>query len=204
MTEWEEITAALAIRYAKAEIDETPDSVVVSSSNPEPKDLASSPRGIYGKAVALGWTVTLDASVTRHKDVLMAEDGKEKRKGDVKTPAHNEEHLWLTAVDSTHKLGFLAEWLDGKPVGFLVQDPVGVPVENFVDYWRLKESVKPTGHYNDGTDRIVNRHYFNKITPFTDWLTDWLELLAPESAPKRKAPKKPKDELLLEGGDWDG
>lgn len=184
--------------------------VISSTREVNPATMPTSARGVLKKATALGWKIEMGQSITRHdpifimKDGAVRKDGSQARQGDIRTPAHDETHLVITAVDEHRTTGFAATWDDGKPSGFRIVDPVGIPIENFVDYWRLKESVKPKDQYNDGTDRILHRHYFEKITPFSNWLTDWLEILAPESAPKRKAPRKAKDEVLFEGGDWNG
>jgi hypothetical protein len=184
--------------------------VIESTREVDPATLPTSAKSVLKKATALGWNIEMGQSVTRHDPIFYMKDGAERkdgsqaRQGDVRTPAHDETHLVIAAVDKGRTTGFSATWDDGKPSGFRIVDPVGIPIENFVDHWRLKESVKPKDDYNDGTDRIVHRHFFEKITPFNDWLTDWLELLAPESAPKRKAAKKTKEENLLEGADWNG
>jgi hypothetical protein len=189
--------------------------VVSATRDVDPTTLATSPNGVWKKAEALGWKINASRSVTRHEPVFILKDGKPRkdgtqaRQGDVRTPTHDETHLVITAVDALRTTGFAGSWDDGKPTGFRIVDPVGIPIENYVDYWRRKESIKPKDDYNDGTDRIVHRHFFDKITPFNDWLTDWLEILAPESAPKRKAPKtKPTvDETIAAPmliGEWNG
>lgn len=183
--------------------------VISSTREVDPATLPTSAKSVYKKTHALGWNIEMGQSVTRHDPVFYASDGKVARQGDVKVPAHDETHLVITAVDSHRTTGFAAMWDDGKPTGFRIVDPVGIPIENYVDYWRLKESVRPKDDYNDGSDRIVNRHFFEKITPFNDWLTDWLELLAPEAAPKRKAAKSKltADESIAAPmliGEWNG
>jgi hypothetical protein len=179
---------------------------------PDPADFGLSARKAHKHALSLDWEIHLSASTTHHPAVLMVGDGKEKQRGEVKTPAKDIDHLWIAAVDSHRRTGFIAEYLDGKFVGARVKDPVGIPVENFVDYDVGKERYSPGWRevetYNDGTERLEHDYYFRQATPFLEWLIDWLEILAPEKAPKRKAPPAPKataeefDLSLLKGNQW--
>lgn len=165
------------------------DDFAVISTTREPV-LTASPKRILKRAEALGWTVQTCGAVTHHEAVLMVADGKELRRGDVKTPEHDRTHVWMRARHPGGPLGFLATWTDGKFVDALVLDPYGIPVENRANYLLSAAAAKenPTlaalraeadALYNDGSTRLEKRHLFSTATDFTNWLDEWTRVLGP-------------------------
>jgi len=161
------------------------------------------------KATDLGWTVQHSTVVVHVPDVLMESDGATGQRGEIRTPAHDE--VWVT-VAATHPqgvFGFKASWRDRKFVDAHIIDPLGIPVENWVDYAssshhlrRVKDepakahqqrvaeaqetALRRAWEYNDGTFRDEQRHYTKKATVLTTWLNDLLLVMNPSKAPKPK------------------
>lgn len=181
--------------------------------------LPLSPKKVNVRAAAMGWEISVQQTVTHHENTYMAKDGKVRQdgtqsfQGELKKAAHDQTHLYMTVVSETYKVAFVASWLDNGFEGARIRDSVGVPVENYVEYGRLEDSVKPVGYYNDGTMRIEHDYYFKTATPFMLWLEDWVGLIAPEffEKQKKKAVPKTKQEKAddkaiapLETGEWIG
>lgn len=186
-------------------------------------ELTGAPATAAKKATDLGWVVQHDTAIVHIPDALMESDGATGQKGEVKTPAHDE--VWVT-VAATHpkgQFGFRANWRDRKFVDAHIADPLGIPVENWIDYspsanqlrrakdepvnahQRRVHEVQATAtrrawEYNDGTFRDEKRHYTKKATVLTTWLNDLLLVVNPSKAPKPKKTKPEPEypELLLE------
>lgn len=205
------------VQLVAEEVERTPAFRVTSKIAIDPTTLMRSPKGIYLKVAAMGWTLAVRQTTTHHEAALMMKDGKvqkdgsQRMQGDVKTPAKDATHLFMQAFDRERRLAFTASWLDGGFESAIVWDLlVGVPVENFFDYSRLKDGIRPIGDYNDGTDRIAHKLHFAAMTPFVEWLDDWVGIIAPEFFEKKpKTIRKTKEEKAderalkpLELGEW--
>lgn len=202
--------------------------VVSIESHVDIGTLSASPKSAAKKAEDLGWLVQANTSVTRHPDLLMVNDGKDRQRGDVKVPAHDEHHVFMLAIHPTGKVGFKAMWSDGKFDHAFLLDPLGIQVENWIDYspssselrrakdepqWAFEARVKAAKEraewmswtYNDGSFRKEHRHLVIKATTLTDWLSDWLAVVNPSKAPKAR-PKKAEPEPVneLKGDEWFG
>jgi hypothetical protein len=210
------------IKYAEAvkvlaDMQEAADFVLVEPSRPiESGDLPASALKVYRALVAMGWETLTHLSITHHDDVLWATDSEEgaeteRSKGDVKTPAHDRRHYWLSGRHKTLGAAFTAHWegkgRDGKNATFQsarVADPAGIPVENFVDYMPTKTEAKSSGNaeaamehgarqsqeYNDGTLRLENVVLMTTTRDFLAWIDDWLGLLAPKHKSLSSKPKE--------------
>lgn len=192
-------------------------------------DLGTSPKGIHTRATRLGWEVTVRRSRTHHEDVPFLNDGKTGQRGEVKTAAHERRHYSLVAIDSTRKVGFSAMWTgkgaDGKTAAFIdaiVVDPVGMPVELYVDYdlgsvitkargcgeAKAREFVETCDRdYNDGKSYLCKRFMLKSAADLVDWLNDWTEMAGLEViVPKPKKVKTPEPEPtgleLIALGEW--
>lgn len=169
------------------------------------------------KAHDLGWDAQYRAIVIHVPDVLMESDGATGQRGEVRTPAHDEVWVTVTAVHPDRVFGFKASWRDRKFVDAHIIDPLGIPVENWIDYTpssnqlrRAKDeparahqqrvaeiqgtATRRAWEYNDGTFRDEKRHYTKKATVLTTWLNDLLLVINPSKAPKPKKQKPVKPE----------
>ena len=211
--------------------DSTEPAFTIISTTDEPI-LTASPKSILKKAHDLGWKVQVRGSVTHHEPVLMMSDGKDKQRGEVKTPAHDKTHIFMRASHPKGQVGFQACWTDGKFVSGQIIDPLGFEVENWADYSPAsirqvkdepatafkarKEQIEYRAQmmaydYNDQTYRTEHRKLTSKATELTDWLHQWLAIVNPDALPKPKAAPKPKtaqpteqDQALapLQIGEW--
>lgn len=186
------VTAAVKARFAAKEArpDEDGSTFTVTSitDDVDRAKLPASPKKTLKTVTALGWDVlALRRTVTHHPAVLMQSDGKTGLKGDVKTPERDMEHIFLTAADDTRQIAFEASWLDHKFEDAIVRDPLGIPVELFVDYAPSVERKKTLGveyavsqgehrdyEYNDGVSHLAKTHYMKTSTELDAWLNDWL------------------------------
>lgn len=92
------------------EEDLEPPFVVVSRT--DIPDLTASPRSVIKKATALGWDVRVQGATTHHEDLLLMNDGKTGQRGEVKTPAHDKTHVWVSAKMPGARIGFVATYCD--------------------------------------------------------------------------------------------
>jgi hypothetical protein len=170
------------------------------------------------KSVA-GWPISeLMASVVKVSDEFrLADSGKkpgeeapEHRRGDLKKPAHRRVHWWLTAAHPGLRLAFQAHWEQKRgrtarsaPAFTFVEatcaDPVGMPVEFFVDYglgvirrekdepdWayverseRLQLAARERDYrYNDGQSWLNRRPVFRAFKEFDLWLGEANQMVA--------------------------
>ena len=178
----------------------------------DPAKLPASPKRTYKKAEALGWNITLQSSVTHHPPVVLLKDsakarkdGTKGRKGDVRSPAKDVTHLFMSAVHESRKLGFLATWKSNSFSDATVRDPLGIPVELYGDYSKGPRPAECDVH-NDGISYLAKMVTYSSAAPFEDWLADWMEMKGVEV--KRPTPRKKKEEPmdvgigLIETGEW--
>lgn len=196
------------VRYA-ARIDE---SVV---------KLPLGPRSVVAAARALGWETRAFGSAVTFPPVkyLAASDGHEA--GDVRFPVKEIEHTVIQAKAAGARLGFKATWATtGSKTSFesaLVYDPLGIFVEEIADYSANEYMVKLHGAdeaeqiawtrgatYNQGTLRRGFTVLYQAITPFFEWLNEWLEMQTPthkKLGRKVKETTKP-EPLALGDTEW--
>jgi len=195
-------------------------------------DLPSRAKAVGLAAEAMKWSVSAWRSTFMVAEVLYLADSPQDAKdphqaGEVRFPACSERRYWVEARHPEAALGFRALWA-GKGEGSggdfdhaIVVDPLGIPVENYVDYtidktrarelqWSERQRVEHgrelNFRINDGSSRMEKRYLFHKATDFMLWMDDWLTQLAPDHktlAPKTRV-KKTVDEQLLSGEDWHG
>lgn len=178
------------------------------------------------KATDLGWNVQHRITIIHVPDLILENDGATGQRGDVRTPAHDEVWATVAAVHPQGHFGFKASWRDRKFVDAQIADPLGIPVENWVDYSpssnslrRAKDEpaqahrqrVQDAEHtaarrawdYNDGSQRLEKRHFTKKATVLTNWLNDLLLVTNPSKAPKPRKPKNPEPEYpVLQLEEW--
>lgn len=201
-----------AIQIEVLDREEASFQVIESTTRIDPGTLTRSPKGLLSHIAPLNWSVTFSSSRTHHDPVFILKDGKEKKDGtrslagDLLYAEKEVTHLLIAAVDNRYRVGFIAQWHDNGFGNAMVQDPIGIPRENYVDYWKAKEGPRPVADYNDGSSRVEHRFLFTKMGDFETWIDDWIKIIAPESyvEPKPKAVKKTKDEQLLDGTEWAG
>lgn len=213
---WDQIKATVRAD-CNPEVDEEVEVVEVFTvteidTDVNPAKLPASPKRVYKKAEALGWDITLQASVTHHpatflmKDSAKArKDGTKGRKGDPKTPAKDITHLFMAAVHESRKLGFLAAWKANSFSDATVRDPLGIPVELYGDYSKGPRPEECDLH-NDGVSYLAKMATYSSAAEFEDWLSDWQEIAGIEV--KRPAPRKKKEVAVDQGiglvdiGEW--
>lgn len=178
---------------------ESPFAVISKTTDPE---LPASPRGIVKKALALGWEVKTLGSTTRHEPVLLMNDGKTGQRGEVKTPAHDKAHIWVSGNMPGARIGFTATWVDRKFVEAQLHDVLGFQVENYFEYkqpavrrakdepqWAfearqraaIETARRQNYEYNDGTTRTENTVLVSKMGDLTDFLNDYLSITTERS-----------------------
>ena len=151
-------------------------------------------------ARALGWSPQFLAFLERTPAVYWASDGEGRAAGDLRKAAAYALIVQMFARHPKVRLGFVAEWVDGKFSWAKVADPVGIPIELYADYGidhnqakalgMSKEAAKAAGdrisaQYNDGASHLVRTHFFKTtVTPFTTWLADWQAMLTPTKETK--------------------
>lgn len=125
------------------------------------------------------WRIFAQHSQTHHQPVLMKEDGKEARKGDIRTPEQDIDHWSIRAILT-----------DGKRVAARLSAS-----------WDKPESGKSVKF--DGAviwDAITKQQVVEtQVGPFHDWLRTF----APDGAPKVAKPKQ-SEVSLLEIDEWRG
>lgn len=198
--DWQQVMEGHHARYAApadANDDDTPKFTVTSSRmDVDPKTVSDSPKKTLKAVAALKWKVLgIQETITHHEPTLQMSDGKVKKdgsqalKGDVKTAAHDDTHIFITVTNPTRQVGFQASWVGGRFEGVTMHDPIGFPRELFCDYTPSAERKKTLGakvaielaegynfDYNDGVSRLAKTHYTTVAGEFTAWLDDWLNL----------------------------
>ena len=177
-----------------------------------PINLSASPKTIYKRAVAMGFTMQMVGTLTHHPATVYAAASLKtgKQKGDVKDAEKRIKHIYMAGMREDAKVGFFATWNDGKFGGARIADPLGIYRELYFGYGDTERGLRQHQDYNDDEQILLTRAYLPNATKFTEWILDWLQMLAPEAMPKPKAPKKVKptaDESLiapLSTGEWIG
>lgn len=182
------VKAMFALREARPDDDEPTFTVASVTDDVDRAKLPISPRRILEMVDALGWDVlALRQTVTHHPAELMQNDGKTGPKGTAKKPECDVKHIFLVSADATRKIAFEASWLDGRFEDVTMLDPLGIPVELYVDYKPTAERKKTLGadyaiehgdrqdrEYNDGMSWLAKRHCTRVSGEFNAWLNDWL------------------------------
>ena len=155
-------------------------------------DLPTSPKK-YLKWVSQnpGWQTHAQRSITRHEPVIYAADSKKKpgqeqpenRKGDVRVTARDVEHWGLQAAIVRDRVGYAWFWASWETIN-------GKTTFTGANRW-------------DGftEEKLLERQ--------AGGFDEWLRILAPTGAPKKKEPKPeidPIEPLMaeLEKGEWNG
>jgi len=200
----ERVIRVRAERQAEAEVVRE-----VESTTREPADLPEklplSPRKVLKLVGALDWRHQV-VGFTEHRPAVLyvgATDGH--NAGDVYIEAKDLTGIVIGAKHDGYRLGFTAEWLDGKFDAATIYDPIGIPVELYSDYspnandlrrvkdepeWAWKERVqrikdaaeKCDREYNTGDSWLSRKYNTKKATELFDWLADWQEQLTPKEA----------------------
>ncbi len=193
-----------------------------------PDSFASSPKRILQAIEDLGWTSKAGATRVHHPDTfLVAGD----RIGELKTAAHDVEHLWIAAKHKQSITGFIAHWTDNRFTDAVLIDPIGIPMENWVDYKAPsitrgkdeteqsferrtlraeQDTYRQNYEYNDGSSRLEHKRLVDSANEFNQWMNDWLELWAPgaklltiRASRKKVAPTTEQiNEAILAGEEW--
>lgn len=149
-------------------------------------ELPTSPKGIYRRAEAAGWRVAAQRSKAHHAATLFQADSEEgaaetdrHERGDVRYPAEDRSHWGVHAVLTS----------DAGVLGFKL----------FYETRPKSDSKVATAFSAAWCFDPVNRLIFcRKAGEFETWF----DIVVPPAEPKK--PRKSKDELLIEGDDWNG
>ena len=205
------------LRLAAQEIVIEPPTTSVLERMVMPLDAASvAIRKMGERLVAVGWDVQLAFSRTHTTAEYRANDSERKpgqeapehRRGDLRKEAHDTTHWWLSAAFPPLRLGMTAHWVEGvTPKGarsFGLQeaccrDPVGMPLENWVDYqpdanalkqakdepkWAyearvarlLQDAARMDAEYNKPYPWLTFRPTFTKAGDLELWLQEAIEM----------------------------
>ena len=199
----------------------------------EISSLGTSPKKLANAAASLGlsvscWVVVLDIAPTLYKHDAKENSGKSHRAGDVLHEGYVGRRYTVEARHPTAALGFQAFYLgkvaEGNTASFehaRIADPLGIQVENHVDYTRagqpgesaqdrerrIQEGMAMNRRINDGSMRTEKTRTFKSSGEFTVWLDDYLALAGlPTLTPKRRVrlTAEEKEAELLKGGEWGG
>lgn len=206
------------------------------TSSRDAEAIPTSPAGILKSVDALAWDRTVREFTVHHPDDYYAGDSKATgaSAGDLKTPAHDVDHLAMLAKHPGGRLGFYAEWIQtvtakGAPgakfVYALIVDPVGLPREMHYHYkidkrygesmgWndevRAEKTTRLSIEYNDGDTALHKIVTSEKAADLTAWLEEWMKMLVPGYVPKERAASKKQKQAeataadLLQEGEWTG
>lgn len=196
--------------------------------------LGIAPKRVFTAAAQLGlevqaWRILIDVDPVYYVSDSDEKSEKTYSAGDVRFEGYIGRRYVVDAAHMESRLGFQAYYLgkgaEGNTASFesaRVHDPLGIDVENWVDYtvdktrakalnWteemRIQMGMAMNAQINDGSMRKEHvRHYFTG-GDFTGWLDEYLALkgikpLTPQRKPKVTAEER--ESALLDGTEWNG
>lgn len=187
-------------------------------------DLGTSPARVYRAAVEFGLEARAWLVVNAFAPVLYVSDGDDYSAGDVLHEGYVGRSYIVEAAHMQSRFGFQAHYLgkgaEGKTAGFesaRIADPLGILVENWVDYtlasragekdfereYRIQMGEAMNRRINDGTDRVERVRYFYTGGDFTRWFDEWLVKKDIKPLTPQRKPKATEADLIG-GAEWRG